>query len=194
MNPKRRSILQAPAARDGLSRAAAAIGLGVVTALACPAPAASASASREGCIAELSDGTIYYNSRAYFMDGKRRVAYSYDGGETFDDFRVDETLIEPMGGCSAGLVRYPFNCSEGRDVIIFSNPASAQREKFTVRLSYDGGKTWPVSKVIHDGPAAYSSMAVSEDGIVFVLYENGEKSPYEKISLARFSLHWLAER
>ena len=33
----------------------------------------------EGCLAELSDGTIYFNSRAYFLDGKRRIARSYDG-------------------------------------------------------------------------------------------------------------------
>jgi sialidase-1 len=48
-----------------------------------------------------------------------------------------------------------------------------------------------VSKVIHEGPAAYSSMAVSADGTIFVLYENGEKHPYEKISIARFNLKWL---
>jgi len=39
----------------------------------------------EGCLAELSDGRIYYNSRAYFLDGWRRIAWSYDGGETFSD-------------------------------------------------------------------------------------------------------------
>jgi sialidase-1 len=145
----------------------------------------------EGCIAELSDGTIYYNSRAYFMDGRRRIARSYDGGETFEDFAVDETLIEPEGGCSAGMAGYPGNSLKGDDIVIFSNPASLQRKKLTVHLSYDGGKTWPVSKVIHEGPAAYSSMAVSPDGIAFVLFENGEKNPYEKISLARFNLQWL---
>ena len=148
----------------------------------------------EGCLAELRDGTIYYNSRAYFLDGKRRIARSYDGGETFGDFAVDETLIEPRGGCSAGMASYPRNLSGGDDIIIFSNPASPQREKFTVRLSRDGGKTWPVSKVIHEGPAAYSSLTVSPDGIIFVLFENGEKNPYEKISLARFSMQWLMER
>jgi sialidase-1 len=145
----------------------------------------------EGCIVELSDGTIYYNSRAYFMDGKRRIARSYDGGETFDDFAVDETLIEPDGGCSAGMAKYPGNQSEDRDIIIFSNPASSSREKLTVRLSCDGGRSWPVSKVIHEGPAAYSSMAIARDGNIFVLYENGDENPYERISIARFNLAWL---
>ena len=146
----------------------------------------------EGCLAELSDGTIYYNSRAYFLDGKRRIARSYDGGETFEDFAVDDTLIEPTsGGCNAGMAGFPKKLSGGKDLILFSNPAGDEREKLTIRLSRDGGRTWPVSKVIHEGPAAYSSMAVSADGTIFVLYENGEKHPYEKISIAWFNLKWL---
>jgi len=146
----------------------------------------------EGCLAELSDGTIYYNSRAYFLDGKRRIARSYDGGETFGGFAVDHALIEPAGGgCNAGMAGFPKKHSGGKDLILFSNPASDERKKLTVHLSPDGGRTWPVSKVIHGGPAAYSSMAVSENGTIFVLYENGERHPYEKISIARFSLKWL---
>jgi len=146
----------------------------------------------EGCLAELSDGTIYFNSRAYFLDGKRRIARSYDGGETFEDFAVDHTLIEPTGGgCNAGMAGFPKKLSAGKDLILFSNPASDERKNLTVRLSLDSGRTWPVSKVIHEGPAAYSSMAVSADGTIFVLYENGERHPYEKISIARFHLKWL---
>ena len=146
----------------------------------------------EGCLAELSDGTIYYNSRAYFLDGKRRIAWSYDGGETFEGFGVDDTLLEPTGGgCNAGMAGFLGKLSEYRDLILFSNPASEERKKLTVHLSRDGGKTWSVSKVIHEGLAAYSSMAVSSDGTVFVLYENGDKHPYEKISIARFHLKWL---
>ena len=147
----------------------------------------------EGCLAELRDGTIYYNSRAYFLDGKRRIARSYDGGETFEDFAVDKYLIEPKGGCSAGMASVPQGLSAGKDLILFSNPASDERKKFTVHLSLDGGGTWPVSRVIHEGPAAYSSLAVSPDGIVFVLFENGDKNPYERISLARFDMQWLTE-
>ncbi len=146
----------------------------------------------EGCLAELSDGTIYFNSRAYFLDGKRRIAWSCDGGETFGDFAVDDTLIEPTGGgCNAGMVGFPKKLSLGKDLILFSNPIRHERKNLTVHLSRNGGRTWPVSKVIHKGPAAYSSMAISENGTIFVLYENGEKHPYEKISIAWFDLKWL---
>ena len=147
----------------------------------------------EGCLVELSDGRIYYNSRAYFLDGKRRTAWSYDGGQTFTDFAIDEELTEPInGGCNASMALYPREMSDGKDIVLFGNPADDKREKFTVRLSKDGGITWSASKVIHDGPAAYSSMAISQKGDILVLYENGDEHPYERISIARFNLEWLA--
>ena len=36
----------------------------------------------------------------------------------------------------------------------------------TVRVSYDEGKSWPVSKVIHEGPAAYSCLTRLPDGSI----------------------------
>jgi sialidase-1 len=65
------------------------------------------------------------------------------------------------------------------------------REKMTIRLSYDEGATWPVSKLIYDGPAAYSCMAILPDKSVACLFECGEKNSYEKVTLARFPVEWL---
>jgi sialidase-1 len=58
----------------------------------------------------------------------------------------------------------------------------------TVRLSPDDGKTWPASRQIYAGPAAYSSLAVLKDGSIGLLYERGERGPYERITFARFRL------
>ena len=30
----------------------------------------------------------------------------------------------------------------------------------TVRISYDDDKTWPLKKVLHEGPSAYSNLVV----------------------------------
>lgn len=147
----------------------------------------------EGCLVELSDGRIYYNSRAYFMDGKRRTAWSCDGGQTFADFGIDEALTEPFnGGCNAAMAVYPARLSRGMDIILFCNPAAQGREQLTVRASFDGGLSWPVSELIHPGPSAYSSMTVGNDGVIYILFENGERHPYEKISLATVRLNWLS--
>ncbi len=149
----------------------------------------------EGCLAELSDGRIYYNSRAYFLDGLRRIAWSYDGGETFEDFSTDAALSEPtQGGCNASLIRVPgiwADAVEATDILLFCNPAGHTRKRLTVRMSTDGGLTWSRNKVIYEGPSAYSAIAASEDGIIYILFENGDNSPYERISLARFHVSWL---
>jgi sialidase-1 len=58
----------------------------------------------------------------------------------------------------------------------------------TVRLSRDDGATWPVSKVIHEGPSAYSCLAALPDGEVGLLYECGEKTATDRIEFARFKL------
>jgi sialidase-1 len=63
----------------------------------------------------------------------------------------------------------------------------------TVRLSYDDGQTWPVSKQITAGPAGYSDMAVGEDGTIYLAYENGNRRYSERISVARFNLEWLTD-
>ncbi|MCK4977896.1 MAG: exo-alpha-sialidase, partial [Anaerolineales bacterium] len=60
----------------------------------------------------------------------------------------------------------------------------------TVRLSYDEGKTWPVSKVIDPGPSAYSDLVIQDDMKVGVLYERGNQGG---ISYVNFPLEWLTD-
>jgi len=74
---------------------------------------------------------------------------------------------------------------DGRPSFLFANPASAKREKLTIRLSLDDCKTWPRSRVLHPGPSAYSDLALLGDHTILCLYERGEKSPSERITLAR---------
>ena len=77
--------------------------------------------------------------------------------------------------------------------LVFANPASSKRERLTVRVSDDDGVTWPAARVLHEGPAAYSSLAALSDGSVAVLFERGDRAPYERITFARLPLAWLKE-
>ena len=61
----------------------------------------------------------------------------------------------------------------------------------TVRVSEDEGKTWKCSKLVHEGPSAYSSLAAVKDGTIGLLYEKGDQQAYETITFARFTLEWL---
>jgi sialidase-1 len=135
---------------------------------------------------ELADGSVMLNMRSYQANNRRFVALSKDGGETFTEPAEDPTLIEPV--CQASILRLP---GPGGG-ILFSNPASTKREKMTVRLSRDEGKTWPHAGVLHAGPAAYSCLVVLPDGGIGCLYERGEKDPYETITFARFDRAWVA--
>lgn len=154
----------------------------------------------EAAIEELSDGTIYYNSRRHLStDGlnprMRYIAWSYDGGETWEDLSVSEVLPDgPQDsdyGLMAGLVRLPI---DGHDILIFSNTDSdAGRIRGTVWASFDGGQTWPVKRLIDEGAFAYSSLAAgrpgtSSEGYIYLLYEGRSGA-----NIARFNLSWITE-
>jgi sialidase-1 len=63
-----------------------------------------------------------------------------------------------------------------------------------VRQSGDEGKTWKHARTLFDGLAAYSCLSVLPDGKVACLFERGEKSPYDEIVLARFTVDWIGGR
>ncbi len=139
-------------------------------------------------VVELSDSRLLLNMRNYDREHTcRAIAYSTNGGMSFSKVRYDETLVEPV--CQASIRRYDV----GRDkAILFSNPAQAKgRARMTVRVSRDDCRTWPVERVLHYGPAAYSCLAVLPDGTILCLYERGWNQPYETIALARFGMEEL---
>jgi len=142
---------------------------------------------------ERTDGAVLLNMRNYDRTHKnvRAVATSADGGLTWSAVSYDAALVEPV--CQASVLRLTPPPEGEPSRIVFSNPASTKRENLTVRLSPDECRTWPVSRTLHAGPAAYSCLAALADGSVGCLYERGEKGPYEKITFARFNLAWLAE-
>lgn len=140
---------------------------------------------------ELADGTVVMNTRMQtHSEGYRGTALSRDGGESWYGFTHDRNL--PCPKCQASLV------GGGKpDSLLFSNPAppappgagGGERANMTVRLSNDGGRTWPASELLHEGPAAYSCLALLPDGSVGCLYEAGSESPYEHIVFERFRLN-----
>jgi sialidase-1 len=150
----------------------------------------------DGCnecqVVELADGRLMLNIRNTDNSKKhRQVSFSDDGGMTWSEPIRDGALIEPV--CQASILRYRWPAGFGTGEILFSNPASTKRERMTVRMSTDEGKTWAYSRVLWEGPSAYSCLGRLTDGTVLCLHEAGEKSPYETILLSRFSGEWLKE-
>jgi sialidase-1 len=160
---------------------------------------AGATVNNKGCneaqVVELTDGSLLMNMR---QGGRRRyVALSKDRGETWFKENNEESLPDP--GCQASILRFPNRGPGGRGLLLFSNPPHPgpfeARTNLTVRLSDDDGQSWKVSREVHAGPGAYSSLAVLADGsTIGLLYETGTAHPYEKITFARFNTEWLTAK
>jgi len=152
----------------------------------------------EACLAELSDGTLYINSR--IPGGFRVAALSRDGGDNWTDFR-DEPLKCSNAGCAASVITVPKEV-HGRRFLLFTNPTGNQfgwsmlrdRTRFKAFVSFDDGETWPVEKLINEGPSGYSVSAMDQKGNFFVLYEKG-KTFYRDtgVSIVKFNIEWLLD-
>lgn len=153
--------------------------------------------TNESMAVTLEDGSLMANMRS--MDGKhqRMVAISSDNGCTWGEQDRDATLIEPE--CQASLIRYSSRSKEldlngqTKNRLLFANPASTKRKNMTIRLSYDEGKTWPISKTLWPSLAGYSCLAVLPDGSVGLFYEHGFQHSTDQLAFVRFTLEWLTD-
>ncbi len=145
----------------------------------------------ESQVAVLPDGSIYLNARGFRGPGYRAAAVSRDGGETLTSFRWDKALREPVNtvdtvlpepvGCQASIT------TAGRK-LLYTGPAAETRARLTLRTSDDGGVTWPGARLLCEGPAAYSDLAVLDDHTVVCLFEAGDAEPYETLRFVRIKL------
>ena len=141
---------------------------------------------------ELKDGRIYYNSRTHVRPGNKLVGRSHDSGETWVEGREDDELFDgppDVYGCKGALARHTH---EGRDVLLFSSPGRKdKRDDITIRLSFDGGESWPVQRLVREGPGNYTWLAVGRkgtpsEGFIYLLSN--------KDWMARFNLAWIMEK
>jgi len=118
------------------------------------------------------------------------VTKSKDDGETWSDVEFDDTLLSPQ--CQASIVRFTDQSRNGKNRVLFSNPASKARKRMTVRISYDECKTWNEGRALNEGPSAYSDLCIAPDMTICCLYERGDKGTYERLTFARSNLEWLS--
>ena len=159
-----------------------------------------ANGTGEATVAELSDGTVYYNSRRHWANEgenprRRWTARSVDGGKTWKDLKICEALPDgPQNtnyGCMGGLTRLAV---KGRDILLYSNCDSPGGRKLgTIWASLDGGKTWPVKRLVFAGSHGYSSLTsgrpgTKSEGWIYLHFEGGPKGGS---TVARFNLAWV---
>ena len=147
----------------------------------------------ECSVAELKDGSLMLNIRDNrnrkdkSKTNGRAVSVTDDMGKTWKVHSSDHgALPEPV--CMASLISH--DLKDGRRVLFFSNPNSKyKREKMTVRMSLDQGKTWPKSILLDQKGGAYSSLAMVDDRTLGILYESSVADMvFQKIKLSEFGL------
>ena len=146
--------------------------------------------SSESQLVELADGTILMNCRD--GGGFRNRSTSHDGGETWAPVTIEQAL--PDSSCQGSLLLLSDPLDGATSRLLFSNPAS-QLDRFngTIRLSYDEGRTWPVSKQLVPGTFCYSCLARLPDGTIGLLFEQRSRTMPMTVTFARFSLAWLTD-
>ena len=145
----------------------------------------------EPSLAELQDGRIYYNSRTHCRPGNKLVGWSADSGQSWKNAREDDELFDgppDVYGCKGALVRLP---RDDRDILVFSSPGRKdKRDDITVFVSFDGGESWPVKRMVKSGPGNYTWLAAGRKGTpsegMIYLVSN-------KDWMARFNLAWIMD-
>ncbi|MBC8507915.1 MAG: exo-alpha-sialidase [Chloroflexi bacterium] len=90
-----------------------------------------------------------------------------------------------------GLVRLPV---KDKDILLYSNCDSPDTRRLgTAWASFDGGKTWPLKRLVYEENFAYSSLSAGRpetesEGWIYLNFEGG---PRGGSTVARFNLSWL---
>ena len=150
----------------------------------------------ECTIVERRDGSLLMNMRTSapgkYSFGYRLTSVSKDHGMTWSKPVVDKNL--PCPACQASMIR--LNEKE----ILFLNPAVNHsggfsiwsRKSLTLRVSQDDGRSWSESRVLDEGLAGYSDLAVAKNGNILCLFENGARDYCEKITFVELKRSWLS--
>ncbi len=156
---------------------------------------------------ELADGAVVLNIRNESRERRRAISFSSDGATGWSKPDFHDELYEPI--CMASIIRLSLASDGGRNRILYANPASdvlpkkvrgwQNRQNVSIKLSYNEGASWSVTKVLEPGHSGYTDLAVGPDGTVYCVYERGTASEKagamdpEAVTVARFNLEWVTD-
>lgn len=139
----------------------------------------------ESQVIEQEDGTLKCFMRNHEARRSVAVAYSKNGGESWENFRFEDSLPQPI--CQLSVLKI-----EGgeKPLVVFLNPADRKNRRCgTVRLSEDDGETFPYSRVLKEDEFVYSSLTLLPDGKIGALFEPDLEC--KQIWFTKFSLDWI---
>jgi sialidase-1 len=156
---------------------------------------ATSPTTNENTACELDDGRLLFSMRTPSgSNGQRAWAHYTPGGTSpmrdgsWNPLYRLAAVPDPV--CQGSVVQWTSrHRGDPREFVVFGNPASSSsRTNFSLRVSPDGGSTWPVSRMLYAGSGAYSSICILPDKSIGVLLE---KDNYTRITFARVEADWL---
>jgi len=129
----------------------------------------------EAQVAEIEPGVLMLNMRDN-RGGSRAVATTRDLGKTWYEHPSSRSALqEPV--CMASLIHVDAKDNiTGKDLLIFSNPNTTKgRNHITIKVSTDGGMTWPLSNQVtldEDESWGYSCLSMIDKETVGIFYES----------------------
>lgn len=156
---------------------------------------------------QLEDGRVALYIRNEEPAYRHAVAYSPDGATNWTVPVIHPDLYSPISFATA--VRFSTKADGGKSRLLYIHPDSKgdtevirwfgprPRNRVSVRLSYDDGKTFPLAKIIEPQRSGYADIAVAKDGMIYCLVERGEiegnNLNTRYLSIFKFNLEWLTD-
>ena len=144
----------------------------------------------EAQVAELEPGVLMLNMRDN-RGGSRAVSTTTDMGESWYEHKSSRSALkEPI--CMASLISVKAKDNIlGKDLLLFSNPNhTKQRQDITIKISFDGGYTWPEESQIKldaEPGWGYSCLTMIDRETVGILYESSAaQMTFQAIKLRDF--------
>uniref|UniRef100_A0A8C5LWT7 exo-alpha-sialidase n=1 Tax=Leptobrachium leishanense TaxID=445787 RepID=A0A8C5LWT7_9ANUR len=148
-------------------------------------------------IQEDSKNMIYCNLRT--RKDKRVEALSLNVGGEFKFVEKSKKLKECSDGCHGSILSFPGTVEAEQnpnDWLLFSHPVKKDRRDLGIFLNKSPLKSeaWSIPWVIYEGFCAYSDLVdCQEENTFAILFEGGEKTPYEHIYFCRFTVEDVLE-
>ena len=142
-------------------------------------PSITIPGSNEAIAAELSNGRMIMSIRNQRGDIRQRIlAFSNNGGESWEEFYFEPQLPDPV--CQGSIL--DIGQSEGKKILAHSNASDPQRrDNLTIKISWDEGKTWTKSILVDKSDnlstpswTAYSDLVKLDDEHLGILYERND--------------------
>lgn len=149
----------------------------------------------ESSIAENADGSVYVNGRSWNRSDVnlhyRAVSFSPDGGYTWENARLDRTLLDPGTGCFGSLLSYD------DDMMLFIHCDDEDyRTNVTIEASFDGGRTWtlkkrlPYAEMDNVSDGGYCDLTRDAEGNIFAIVEE-TTSNYARVYVFKLTPEWF---